>query len=132
MTDFHRNARKSGRVICRFALISAFLQVTISSAAALECPAPQPLARAGVLKETPAQIQALSNLLASGDEENRIAVTVADLRTRYPGVENAEIINYLMAAECPVVAKLGGLGEQEKRARLDRFTRETAQIVYWR
>jgi hypothetical protein len=132
MSDFHRNARKNGGAICRFALSAAFLQVTVSSASALECPSPQPLTRAGVLKETPAQIQALSNLLASGDGENRITVTVADLRARYPGVENAEVVNYLMAAECPLVAKLGGLGEQEKRARLDRFANTTAQIVYRR
>ena len=59
-------------------------------------------------------------------------VTVADLRARYPGVENAELVNYLMAAECSIVAKLGGLGEQEKRSRLDRFASEIAQIVYRR
>ncbi len=121
---------RNGWTTWRFAIIATFLQVTLSSASALECPAPQPLTRPGVLKETPSQIHALSNLLASGDGENRIAVTVADLRARYPGVENAEIVNYLMAAECPVVAKLGGLGEQEKRARLDRFASETAKIVY--
>jgi hypothetical protein len=59
-------------------------------------------------------------------------MTVADLRARYPGVENAELVNYLMAAECPIVTKLGGLGEQEKRARLERFASNTAQIVYQR
>jgi len=131
-SEFARSAGKNGWAIYRLALIAAFFQVTVSSASAFECPAPQPLVRAGVLKETPAQIEALSNLLASGDGENRITVTVADLRARYPGVENAEVVNYLMAAECPVVAKLGGLGEQEKRARLDRFAGETAQLVYQR
>jgi hypothetical protein len=121
---------RNGWSMWRFAIIATFLQVTLSSASALECPAPQPLTRPGILKETPTQIHALSNLLESGDGENRIALTVADLRARYPGIENAEIVNYLMTAECPVVAKLERLGEQEKRARLDRFAGETAKIVY--
>ncbi len=131
-SEFARSARKNGWANCRIALIAACLQATVSSASALECPAAQPLTRPGVLKETRTQTDALSNLLASGDGENRIMMTVADLRARYPGVENAELVNYLMAAECPIVTKLGGLGEQEKRARLERFASNTAQIVYQR
>ena len=38
----------------------------------------------------------------------------------YPGVANAEVLNYLMAAYCPVVARLAALGDAQKRARMDR------------
>jgi hypothetical protein len=34
-------------------------------------------------------------------------------------IQNAEIINYLMGAYCPVVAQLSGLNEQAKQARID-------------
>ena len=108
-----------------------FLTLAVSTPAlALECPAANPLSRPGVIKETPAQIHALSSLLASGDAENRVGVTVADLRSRYPGVENAEIVNYLVTAYCRVVARMTGLGDGEKQARVDRFVSEVARDVY--
>ena len=91
---------------------------------------PQPLAQPGVLKETAAQTARLASLLASGDEANRIRVVVGDLRARYPGIENAEIVNYLMAAYCSVVAQLSGLSEQEKRTRLDLFVSQLSQIIF--
>jgi hypothetical protein len=99
-------------------------------ALALTCPAPQPLTRPGVLKETPSQTAVASALLASGDDANRIGVIVADLRARYPGVENAEIVNYLVTADCPVVAKLSGLSDAEKQTRMDRFVQQLTQFIY--
>lgn len=111
-------------------MIAGLVSALAMPAAALQCPAPQPLARPGILKETPTQTQVVATLLATGDDANRIRVIVNDLRARYPGVENAEIVNYLMAAFCPVVAQLSGLGEQEKQARLDRFVTQLSQIIY--
>jgi hypothetical protein len=60
-----------------------------SQASALECPTPQRLSRPGVLKETPTQVA--------------VPLIEADLRARYPGVENAEIVNDIVTAYCPVV-----------------------------
>jgi hypothetical protein len=97
---------------------------------ALECPAPRTLTRPAVLRETPAQISAMSDLLATGDTSNRVQVIVADLRARYPSIENAELVNYLMAAYCPIVARLSGLGEAEKQARMDNFVSQIAQLIY--
>jgi len=112
------------------AIIIALVSALAMPAAALQCPAPQPLARPGILKETRTQTQVVATLLATGDDANRIRVIVDDLRARYLGVENAEIVNYLMAAYCPVVAQLSGLGEQEKQARMDRFVIQLSQIIY--
>jgi hypothetical protein len=97
---------------------------------ALECPAAQKLTRPGVLQETQAQINNVANLLATGDVGNRVPAIIADLRRRYPGVENAEVVNYLMAAYCPIVARLSGLSDAEKQARMDRFVSQLSQIVY--
>jgi hypothetical protein len=106
------------------------LVVPVASALALECPAPQTSTSPGVLKETPAQTQRVTSLLATGDDDNRIRVIADDLRSRYPGVQSAEIINYLVAAYCPVVAQLSGLSEQEKQARMDHFVSQLSQIIY--
>jgi hypothetical protein len=64
---------------------AAILAVAFAGPAlALDCPAPQPLTRPGVLKETATQIAVTATLLTTGDNANRIAVIVADLRARYP------------------------------------------------
>jgi hypothetical protein len=55
------------------ATVSMTSLVGVTPALAVECPAPHPLKRPGVIRESPAQIHALSSLLASGDAENRIA-----------------------------------------------------------
>jgi hypothetical protein len=111
------------------AAVAALCLAAAGPALALECPVPQPLTRPGVLRETPAQIADVSSLLATGDTGNRIRMVVTDLRARYPGVQNAELINYLMAAYCPGVAQLSGPGEQEKQARMDRFVSQLAEII---
>jgi hypothetical protein len=114
----------------RIAVVAALAIMSGGSALAFQCPAPERLTRPGLLKETPTQLRVASNLLASGDEQNRIGVIASDLRVRYPGVEKAEIVNYLMEAYCPLVSRMDNLGEREKQARMDQFTSEVARIVY--
>ena len=99
-------------------------------ALAIECPTPQPLARPGVLRETPAQIATVGKQLASGDTYNRIAAITADLRARYPNVERGELVNYLVTAYCPVVAALPNLNDSQKRATVETFASEVMQQVY--
>jgi hypothetical protein len=115
-------------LVCAVGLASSLL--VPSAAHALGCPAPEALSSPGVLKETPAQTQRVTDLLATGDDDNRIHTIADDLRARYPGIQNAEIINYLMAAYCRVVAQLSGLGEKEKQARMDRFVSQLSRIIY--
>ena len=115
--------------VARAVSLTSFLLLA-PVALALECPAPQALTRPGVLKETPAQVQRVAELLATGDDDNRIRVIVDDLHARYPDVQNAEIVNYLMGAYCPVVAQLSGLNEQEKQARMDRFVSQLSRLIY--
>jgi hypothetical protein len=112
------------------ALLLGLLIAPVASAAAMQCPAPQPMNGPGVLKETPAQVERVSHLLATGDDDNRIHTIVNDLRDRYPNVQNVEIINYLVTAYCPIVNHLNGLGDAQKQARMDRFVGQVTRIVY--
>lgn len=129
MTGQSTCERLPRRTWLQVAAVAALGLAVAGPVLALECPAPQPLTRPGILQETPAQKAYVSTLLAGDETGNQIRVVVRDLRTRYPGVENAELINYLMAAYCSGVAQLTGLGEQEMQARMDRFVSQLAQII---
>ncbi len=99
-------------------------------ASALECPSPQPLARPGVLQETQAQIDETGKMLSSSDVGQQTKAIISDLRSRDPQAENAELVNYIVTAYCPVVDRLTGLSESEKKARLDQFVVQLMQEIY--
>jgi len=109
--------------------LSAFSNLPVP-ASALECPEPQKLMQSGVLKETQAQIDEASKMLSSGDLGTQVQAIVADLRNRYPQVENAELVNYVITAYCPVVDGLTGLSEPEKKAKMDNFVMQLMQKIY--
>jgi hypothetical protein len=98
-------------------------------ASALECPLPQKLSRPGVLKETPTQIAIVGQFLASGESSKTVPLVEADLRARYPGVENAEIVNYIIAAYCPVVNDMK-IGDADKQARMSRFAQDLDLMTF--
>jgi hypothetical protein len=100
-----------------------------AQASAFECPAPQKLARPGVLKETSTQVAVVGQFLASGESSKTVPLVEADLRARYPNVENAEMINYIITAYCPVVNDMK-IGDAEKQARMSRFVRDLMQMTY--
>lgn len=112
-------------------LAAAVLVVSAASPAfALDCPKPQPTAKPGILKETPAQMAAVGKQLAGGDTFNAIASATADLRIRYPGIESAEVVNYLVTAYCPAVAADSKLSEAQKKAAVDGFAAQVMRQVY--
>ena len=100
-----------------------------SPASALECPAPQTLPRPGVLKETPTQVGVVAKFLESAPPNVTVPLIEADLRARYPGVENAEIVNYVIAAYCPVVNDMKG-SDADKQARMSRFAHDLMAMIY--
>jgi hypothetical protein len=104
----------------------------IVSAAALECPVPQKLAQPGVLQETQAQIDKVAAQLAAGGSSVDVTLKaiIADLRARYPHVENAEIANYLISAYCPVAARSPGASDGEKKLQLDQFVSLLMGMLY--
>ena len=101
-----------------------------SGAGAMQCPQPQKGSPGGIIPETALTTQDLSALLESGDRANRIGVLIHTLRQNYPNAQNADIVNYLVTAFCPVVNQLSGLGDAEKQARMDTFTQQVAWQLY--
>jgi len=97
---------------------------------ALECPTAQPAGTAGAIQESPAQINELSQVLASGDLDNRVPVFIHSLRSRHPDAPASEFVNYLVTAYCPVVNGLTGLSDGEKQARMDAFTTQATIAAY--
>jgi hypothetical protein len=96
----------------------------------LECPAPRPAGAPDAIQETPAQINELSRVLASGDLSNQIPVFVHGLRNRHPDLPAGELVNYLVTAYCPAVNKLSGLSNEEKQARLSAFVSQVVKAAY--
>ncbi len=89
-------------------------------AGALECPRPEKTSP-GVLKETKQDEEALSQMFAGGDIENKIGIAVANLQKKYPQVSDTELVNYLVGAYCPAVAQMSGLSEMQKTAKVEHF-----------
>ena len=117
----------------RLATLAAAAVLATSAALpawALDCPKPQPTAKPGILKETPAQMTAVGKQLASGDTFNAIASATADLRVRYPGVESAEVVNYLVTAYCPAVAADSTRSDAQKKSAVDGFAAQVMRQVY--
>jgi hypothetical protein len=116
----------------RLATLAAAAVLTVSAvpALALDCPQPQPMAKPGILKETPAQIANVGKQLTGGDTFNAIASVTADLRIRYPGVEKAELVNYLLTAYCPAVAADAKLSEAQKKSTVDSFSAQVMRQLY--
>ena len=111
-------------------LAAALLATSAFPALALDCPKPQPTAKPAILKETPAQMAAVGKQLTGGDTFNAIASATADLRIRYPGVESAEVVNYLVTAYCPAVAANNKLSEAQKKSAVDGFAAQVMRQVY--
>lgn len=101
-----------------------------SQACAFECPVPQKLARPGILKETPTQMAIVGQFMASGKSNKTVPLVEADLRARYPGVENAELVNYIVTAYCPVVKDMTGMSDKAKQARMNRFMQDLMMMIY--
>jgi hypothetical protein len=109
---------------------SVLLVAPVAPAFALDCPTAQAKAQPGILKETPAQMAQVGKTLAAGDTFNAIASVAADLHIRYPGVEKAELVNYLVTAYCPTVAADNRLSEAQKKSAVDSFAAQVMRQVY--
>ena len=131
MIGMHSTARPFGSIAVGLAVLG-LSSLLPAQAQAFECPAPQDQQGPGVLKETAVQISRTADLLASGDEVNRVPEIVDGLRKRHPDVRNVELVNYLLTAYCPVVARMSGLGDAEKMSRLNRFASQASQVIYQR
>jgi hypothetical protein len=97
--------------------------------AALTCPETQARTTLMALKETAADMASASAALSGPEHENAIRVIAAELKRRHPQAGNAEIVNYLLTAYCPLVKGESGLSDREKREKMDRFSAQAYTIV---
>jgi hypothetical protein len=89
---------------------------------AIECPVPQPAGTPGVIQETPAQIDELVRVLASGDLGPQVPMVINALRARHPDASAGSLVNYLVTAYCPIVSQQTGLSDAQKQSQLDAFS----------
>jgi hypothetical protein len=96
---------------------------------AFECPVIHQTTTTTALKETATERDGVTQALRGPELENTVLVIVNDLKERYPTADTPEIVNYLVAAYCPIVAKDNGLSEREKREQTDLFSSQIYQII---
>jgi hypothetical protein len=106
----------------------AILAAAQTRAAAFECPVAHVRADNSSIKETPAQIAQLSKELEADQSGNTAIDTVAELKRRYPVAPFGEIVNYMIAAYCPIIAKNASLSDEEKEARLENYSQQITAV----
>lgn len=80
---------------------------------------------------TPAKLEEISGLLPDGNamaDVGRLNSTIATLRRE--GMPNIRIIDHLVTAYCPVVARESSVTEAEKVVRVRRFAGQVTRLVY--
>ena len=97
-------------------------------ASAFECPRMEKTGP-GVLQETKQDEQALSQMFAGGDVEDKIGVAVSDLQKRYPKASDTELVNYLIGAYCPIVASMPNLSDAQKTSRVEHFAATVFELL---
>jgi hypothetical protein len=93
------------------------------------CPQVHVKSTAMAFRETPLAVGNIADVLKGAEQENAIRVVVQQLKKKYPNAKNAEIVNYLVTAYCPTVAKDSGLSDGEKKSRMDQFSSQVYRIV---
>ena len=124
-----RPAGDGARRLCGTAVVAAgLLAWSTDRGRALDCPVPQPTTTASALRETPQDIQTLSNLMTA-QGTGVVPEIIAQLKRKYPTAQDAEITNYLVTLYCPVVDKDAALSDAEKSARLGAFSSQVMQSL---
>lgn len=104
------------------------LALTSTPALALQCPMPQETASPGVLKQTKEDIARLDSQLQKGTAGNAVSEIVFNLKKQYPNATSEEVVNYMLTAYCPVVAREKSLSEDQIRAKLENFVIQVRKI----
>ena len=94
----------------------------------INCPTDQNGRTAGTLGESLSQIKAAGDELGQGTE-NQIAEVAARLRKRNTNADDAEIINYVVTAYCPVINAMPSLDKAAKQQSLQAFSVRAEAII---
>lgn len=116
-------------IIRRFsatAVIAMLLScVLIGPAYALDCPTPQSNNPIGV---DPAATKVV-DLLKTSTAAN-VPNIVSLLRSLYPNLQPADLVNHLIAAYCPIVNARPGISDAEKSAALEAFAQAVTRAAF--
>ena len=96
------------------------------NARAIECPSPQAIEGS---KPTPVSAE-LERQLSAPDVYSHIPELFAAVRALYPKATSPIIVNYLVAAFCPIVNATPDIGEDLKTARLKSFADGVVAAAY--
>jgi hypothetical protein len=97
---------------------------SLTDASAFECPQLQSPAGGDVA------IPDLTKQLSSKDVLSQIPGIFGSLKEQYPSVSKPMLVNYLIAAYCPVVKAEAGLSDEEKMARVREFADKAISLAY--
>jgi hypothetical protein len=125
-------ARTSDFASMALAFTAACMAIFLAAptqAIAFECPVAHARTNSSVIRETPSQIAELSNALEADQTGNTTIDTILELKRRYPQAPFEEIVNYMVTAYCPIVAKNASLSDDEKEARLKRYAERVADLA---
>ena len=81
------------------------------------------------IKETPADLAAVTDALKGPERDNTIQVVIANLKRKYPDAKKEDILNYMLTAYCPLVEAEDGLGADEMRDRMQQFSTQVYNIL---
>ncbi len=95
----------------------------------LECSQPQPLSSKMSIKETRSDIKHIGNRITQDPAGDAISEIIFDLKRQHPSATDADIVNYLVTAYCPVVAAEAWLSKDEATAKVDKFSTQVNEIV---
>lgn len=126
-----RPLRGTPLVVPPLVLLAASL-VAVSAPApalALECPQIHELEKSGVTEEQKTEVNEISALLAGDDLDNRLHEIVTDIRARHPDASDADLVDLLTAAYCPVIERKEDMSESEKTAAMDAFAKRTSDLL---
>ena len=98
-------------------------------AAAFECPVAHGLTSSSAIKETLAQIAQLTSELEADETGDTTTTTIWELKHKYPKAGLDEVVNYVVAAYCPIVAQNASLSDNEKEERLKLYSRQIAAVA---
>lgn len=105
------------------AALAASLAFGLCAAQALECPALQSLDGSGATPD-------LKEQLASKDVLNQIPGIIGALHDQFPKASKAQLVNYLIAAYCPVAKADASLSNEEKMAKVKEFADKAISYAY--
>lgn len=104
--------------------LALLLGLTLPAQAGFKCP----LTIEGTTPEKRAEIEKLLPPGNAIDDPDRLNASIDGLRRL--GLSRSQIVNHLIGAECPMIARNGSLSDKEKTARVRRYASRITALVY--